>query len=241
MAGGQKEEKQGIVWWTEPEKRLRVLVSMLAVLTALFIVTAFNSPEGSRWLVAWQAKKQAWERARQFQKALEKDPKEGLPLANFPALAAVAGQTEAPVLVIVFGGCEGCGAKFLDEWAEVLGNWQTWQRTLKGILVIREKEGKVREVVTKNGWEVPVVADEDGTVSKGLNAFFSPRAYGFVGNKLAWVQKEPKMGVVGVLESFLKVVHGDKKAAKLLNLWSAEMRERLWGIAAKVKKGRGKR
>jgi hypothetical protein len=77
-----------------------------------------------------------------------------------------------------------------------------------------------------------VIADEGGEISERLNAFFSPRAYGFSKGNLVWVQKRVGMGIVEVLEEFLREVKGSEKAIELMNKWSAEMRERFWGKAA---------
>jgi len=75
-----------------------------------------------------------------------------------------------------------------------------------------------------------------------LNAFFVPRAYGFVGGKLVWVQREVNVGIVGALEGFLKAVKGKEKAREILEALSAEMRERAWGkeVASLVKGGEKK-
>ena len=89
-----------------------------------------------------------------------------------------------------------------------VGGWGTWRKHLRSVLVVQDKEGKVREVVARNGWKVTVIADEDGKIVRTLNAFFTPRAYGFEGGKLVWVQKEAGMGVAKVLESFLGRPHG---------------------------------
>ena len=77
-----------------------------------------------------------------------------------------------------------------------------------------------------------VIADEDGEISKRLNAFFSPRAYGFSEGKLVWVQRRVGMGIVEVLEDFLDKVKGSERAKELVNEWSKETRERAWGKAA---------
>ena len=82
----------------------------------------------------------------------------------------------------------------LKEWADVLGGWGTWRKHLRSVLVVQDKEGKVREGVARNGWKVTVIADEDGKIGRTLNAFFTPRAYGFEGGKLVWVQK-PKRAI----------------------------------------------
>jgi len=42
------------------------------------------------------------------------------------------------------------------------------------------------------------------------------------------------MGAVEVLEEFLGKVKGSERAKELMNEWSKEMRERLWGKAAVV-------
>jgi hypothetical protein len=49
------------------------------------------------------------------------------------------------------------------------------------------------------------------------------------------------MGVVEVLEEFLGKVTGSERAKELMNEWSKEMRERLWGKAAGVEQKGGDR
>ncbi len=214
----------------KPEKRLRLLVGVLVTLTVVFILLAANSPEGHTLFAFWEARRQAWENQRRFQQALSSDPSIGTTFKQLGInLSPSSPNSSLPLLVVVFGGCEGCGARNLGEWAEVFGKWETVKREMTGVLVIRDKAEKVNEVVSKNGWKVKVIADEDGSISKALNAFFSPRAYGFVEGKLVWVQKEVGIGVVRTLEEFVKVVRGEEEANRLINAWSAEMREKVWG------------
>ena len=215
--------------WTQPEKRLKFLVSLLAVLIVVFVLLTMNSPEGSTLMARWRAIRQEQENKIRFQKALSQDPKIGSPISQFQLGSFVPVRSKSLVLVVVFGGCEGCGAQSLDEWAKVLGEWETIKREIEGILVIRESGGKVEKVKAERGWKVKVVADGGGEISKRLNAFFSPRAYGFVDGKLAWVQKRVGMGIVEILEEFLEEAKGEDKARQILDEWSAEMREKAWG------------
>ncbi len=182
------------------EKRLRVEVATLVALMALFGFLSIQSPEGQQWMARVRHLWQERERARAFQQALTNDPTIGATLERLgvPSLPFVPSRS-LPLLVVVFGGCEGCGVQRLKEWAEVLGNWETWRKQLRGVLVVQDKAEKVREVVAQNGWKVTVVADEDGKIGRGLNAFFMPRACGFEGGKLVWVQKEARMGVTANL------------------------------------------
>jgi hypothetical protein len=219
-------------WRDAPEKRLRVWAAILVGLTAILFILSAQSPEGQQWMVKvrlfWQWQER--ERVRQFQKALANDPPTGTPLGHLGLNHSLfALHPSLPLLVVVFGNCEGCGAQRLREWAEVLGNWETWRKHLRSVLVVQDKEGKVREVVARNGWKVTVIADEDGKIGRTLNAFFTPRAYGFEGGKLVWVQKEAGMGVAKVLESFLGRIKGEGEAKGLLNAWAAEMREKACG------------
>ncbi len=217
-------------WWSEPEKRLKVWATILVTLTIVFFALSAQSPEGQQWMAKVRLVWQERERARQFQKALANDPPVGTSLERLGLdHSPLATRHSLPLLVVVFGGCEGCGAQRLREWAEVLSNWETWRKHLKGVLVIQDKEEKVQEAVKRNGWEVTVIADEGGKIGKKLNAFFTPRAYGFEGGRLVWVQKRASIGVVEVLESFLGQVKGNEKAKELVNAWSAEMREKVWG------------
>lgn len=68
-----------------------------------------------------------------------------------------------------------------------------------------------------------------GKMAQKLNAFFSPRAYGFVDGRLVWMQKRVGISVVETLQEFLKTIKGEKETEALLNAWSAEMREKAWG------------
>ncbi|MFA0782261.1 peroxiredoxin family protein [Fervidibacter sacchari] len=254
MAAEQEGKQKIGSWLAQPEKRLRFLVATLISLTFVFVSLSINSPEGQTVLAVWRNYKQEMENRKRFQQALSSDPTIGTSIEklglNHSLLAThhspihhspLATRHSLPILVIVFGGCEGCGAQGLKDWAEALGNWKVWEKEFKGILVVREKGEKVKEVWERNGWKVTVIADEDGETSKRLNAFFSPRAYGFSEGKLVWVQKRVGMGVVEVLEEFLDKVKGSERAKELMNEWSLEMRERLWGKAAVVEQKGGDR
>jgi hypothetical protein len=74
-----------------------------------------------------------------------------------------------------------------------------------------------------------LVADEGREIARRLNAFFVPRAYGFEGGKLVWVQREGNLGEVEILEGFFEAVKGREKARLLIDAWSREMREKAWG------------
>ncbi|WKU16510.1 redoxin family protein [Fervidibacter sacchari] len=251
----EREGKQRIgSWLAQPEKRLRFLVATLIALTIVFVSFSINSPEGQTVLAVWRNYKQEMENRKRFQQALSSDPTIGtsieklglnhllLPTHHSPTHhSPLATRHSLPILVIVFGGCEGCGAQGLKDWVEALGNWKVWEKEFKGVIVVRDKKAKVKEVWERNGWKVSVIADEDGEISKRLNAFFSPRAYGFSEGKLVWVQKRVGMGVVEVLEEFLGKVKGSERAKELMNEWSKEMRERLWGKAAVVEQKGGDR
>jgi len=104
------------------EKRLRVEVATLVALMALFGFLSIQSPEGQQWRARVRHLWQERERARAFQQALTNDPPIGTPLERLglPSLPFVPSRS-LPFLVVVFGGCEGCGAQRLKEWAEVLG------------------------------------------------------------------------------------------------------------------------
>ena len=127
----------------------------------------------------------------------------------------------------------------MREWASAL-SWRTWQEEVIAVLVFRERTEMVREVASKEGWKVKVVADKSGQIARALNAFFVPRTYGFVDGKLVWLQKEPKRSVVETLESFLKGVKGEEAARKVMEAWVQEMREKAWGkgMAELAKGGR---
>jgi hypothetical protein len=109
-------------------------------------------------------------------------------------------------------------------------------------LVFQERAEKVREAARKGGWQVKAVADESGQIARTLNAFFVPRAYGFVDGRLVWLQKEPRRGVLETLASFLKAVKGEDAARKVMDAWVHEMRGKAWGKGmAELAKGRRQR
>ena len=122
-----------------------------------------------------------------------------------------------------------------------IGRMEGLEGEFKGVIVVWDKKAKVKEVWERNGWKVLVIADEGGEISKRLNAFFSPRAYGFSEGKLVWVQRRVGMGIVEVLEEFLDKVKGSERAKELVNEWSAEMREKFWGKAVVEQKGSDER
>ncbi len=232
--------KRAMAWLLAPEQRPSALLTIFLALLALFLSFLRSTPEGQRWLTAWQARRAEALTRQRFQEALFYDPPFGFRLEQAGIPMELANPTSRPALIVVFGSCEGCGEGLVREWVSTL-SWQTWQKEVKGVLVFQEKAEKVREAARKGGWQVKAVADEKGQIARTLNAFFIPRAYGFVDGKLVWLQKEPKIGVVSVLGDFLKVAKGEEKAKALLNAWSAEMREKVWGkTAANAINGRGK-
>jgi hypothetical protein len=239
----EKEGKQKIgSWLAQPEKRLRFLVATLISLTIVFVSLSINSPEGQTVLAVWRSYRQEIENRKRFQKALSSDPAIGTSLEKLGLNQLLfANRHSLPILVIVFGGCEGCGAQSLKDWVDTLEGWKVWEGEFKGVIVARDKGAKVKEVWEKNGWKVSVIVDEGGEISKRLNAFFSPRAYGFSESKLVWIQKRVGMGIVEVLEGFLREVKGSEKAIELMNKWSEEMREKAWRKTAGFIKGGDRR
>ncbi|MCS7278318.1 MAG: hypothetical protein NZ531_05700 [Aquificaceae bacterium] len=218
------------------QQRFSLLLTVFLALLAIFLWLLRSTPEGQRLLISWQAKREASISLQRFQESLSKDPKLGLPLGKV-GINSVPNSSK-PVLLVVLGECEGCNEKVVHEWVEVLSKWETLRKEVLGILVIQEGIEKVREI-EKGAKGVRLVADREGKVAKSLNAFFVPRAYGFVDGKLVWMQKEANMGIVGSLEGFLEVVKGEERAREILNAWSAEIREKAWGkeITSFVKGG----
>lgn len=247
MMRGQKNKGEGLKTTFNSvftNHRLSALLTLLLILLIIFLQMVRNTPEGQRWLASRRAAWIAYQAHKEFQKALAQDPPINFSLAQLGNLEFVIKPQfqdwrSKPLLLIIFGGCEGCAVEVANEWAEVLGNWGTWRKELLSVLVFREKSEQVEEAAEEGKWKVAVVADEDGEISKRLNAVFTPRAYGFMDGKMVWLQKEPNIGIVGVLENFLKAVGGEERAKALINAWSAEMREKEWGkiTAIHVKRG----
>ncbi len=219
-------ERQGMGAFLTPEYRLSALLTLLLALLAVFLFLLRTTPDGQRWLALWHAQYYAHNAQKQLQQALAKDPPIGFPLSKLGlSVSPSLSSSSLPLLIVVFGSCEGCGAGMIEEWAR-LGDWETVRKEVTLLLVFQEKAEKVREAARKGKWQVAAVADEEGKVAQALNAFFVPRSYGFVEGKLVWKQKAPNVSVVKVLEEFLTVVKGAEKAKAVLNAWSAEMREK---------------
>jgi len=212
-----------------PDQRSYVLLSVFLALLALFLSFLRSTPEGQRWLAEWQAKRLEALTRQRFQEALSHDPPIGFPLKSLGiSVASEISSSSRPFLVVVFGSCEGCGEDAVRGWVSAL-SWQTWRKEVMAVLVFQERAEKVREAARKEGWQVKAVADERGQIARTLNAFFVPRAYGFVDGKLVWLQKKPERSVVETLESFLKGVKGEEAARKVMEAWVQEMREKAWG------------
>ncbi len=221
------------------QQRFSLLLTTFLVLLAIFLWFLRNTPEGQRLIVSWQAKRAAAIALQRFQEMLSKDPNLGFPLEKV-GINPIP-NSQKPVLLVVLGECEGCNEKVVYEWVEVLGKYEAIRKEVFGILVVQGGIEKVRDAV-KGAKGVELVADEKGRIAQILNAFFVPRAYGFVEGKLVWVQREANVGIVGALEGFLKAVKGEEKAREILEALSAEMRERAWGKeAASLVKGGKKR
>jgi len=242
MAMNEMKRLQKIAGWM----RWLVAGRMLSLLLALFVcLSGFslwllpNSPEGRRWLAMWQARREEALNQRRFQDALAKDPPLGFPLKETGI--AVNPKRSLPILVVVLGRCEGCQERVALEWMSTLSQWVTLRKAMKGVLVLQggtEKLGDAKGVV--------LIKDERGEIAWKLNAFFLPRAYGFVDGKLVWFQRQPHLGLTETLIEFLKAVKGEEKAKVIINAWSAEMREKAWGNLQMVKgeqkaKGRERR
>ncbi len=219
------------------QQRFSLLLTTFLVLLAIFLWLLRSTPEGQRLIASWQAKRAAAIALQRFQEMLSKDPNLGFPLDKI-GINPIP-NSQKPVLLVVLGECEGCNEKVVYEWVEVLGKYEAIKREVFGILVVQGGIEKVRDAV-KGAKGVELVADEKGRIAQILNAFFVPRAYGFVEGKLVWVQREANVGIVGTLEGFLKLVKGEEKAREVMDALSAEMREKAWGkeVASLVKGGK---
>jgi len=223
--GKQEIIKKGEVAEVLSKQRLNLLITLLLALCAVFLWLLRTTPEGQRWLASWQARRNAALNQQRFQEALKNDPYLGFPFEKV-GIGNLA-ESELPILLVVLGHCEGCNEQVVYEWAE-MGKWETLRKAVKFVLVLQEGMKKVDEVRGK-AKGVSLVADERGEIARNLNAFFVPRAYGFEGGKLVWVQSEVNLSKVGILEKFFEVVKGRDKAQSLINEWSREMREKAWG------------
>jgi len=236
--GKQQVIKKGEVAEVPSKQRLNLLITLFLALCALFLWLLRTTPEGQRWLASWQARRNAALNQQRFQEALKNDPPLGFPLEKV-GIENLA-ESELPILLVVLGRCEGCNERVVYEWVE-MGKWETLSKAVRFVLVLQEGTEKVDEI-GKDAKGVSLVADEGGEIARRLNAFFVPRAYGFEGGKLVWVQREGNLGEVEILERFFEAVKGREKAWLLIDAWSREMREKAWGKSlVSLEKGVDKR
>lgn len=236
-ARGNEKVQSGKVVEFLSQQRFSLLLTTFLALLAIFLWLLRTTPEGQRWLISWQTKRASSLAIQKFQEALSKDPNLGFPLENL-GINPIP-KSSKPILLVVLGKCEGCNERVVYEWVEVLSKWEILRREIFGILVIQEGLEKVREKV-KEAKGISLVADKEGKIAQGLNAFFVPRAYGFVGGRLVWLQRETNLGILGTLEDFLKAVKGEERTREILDAWSAEMREKEWGkeMASFIQRGK---
>jgi hypothetical protein len=236
--GKQQVIKKGEVAEVLSKQRLNLLITLFLALCALFLWLLRTTPEGQRWLASWQARRNAALNQQRFQEALKDDPPLGFPLEKV-GIENLA-ESELPILLVVLGRCEGCNERVVYEWVE-MGKWETLSKVVRFVLVLQEGVKKVDEI-GRDAKGVSLVADEGGEIARRLNAFFVPRAYGFEGGKLVWVQREGNLGEVEILERFFEAVKGREKAWLLIDAWSREMREKAWGKSlVNLEKGVDKR
>jgi len=214
---------------SRPNIRFMVLLVIASSLFVLFFGLLHVTPEGQRWLALWQSRKARLLHRLRLRYALYRDPPLGSPMQGFiPLTDSSSNSSLKPVLIIVLGKCEGCNQKTVMEWSDVLGKWQTLKREITGVLVIQDTSNRLAQLGAKLPSDVTIVTDEDGQISRKLNAVFVPRAYGFEHGRLIWLQETPNAGIVKILESFLTRVKGAERAKSIINAWSMEMREEAW-------------
>ena len=218
------------------QQRLSFLLTIFLFLLALFLWLLRSTPEGQRLLFSWQSKRATYLAIQKFQESFQKDPQLGFPIEKLGIKVPL--NPSLPVLLVVLGECEGCNEGAAYEWVESLSKWETLRKEIFSVLVVQSGIEKVSKIV-KGAKGVELIEDKEGKIAQSLNAFFVPRAYGFVDGKLVRLQKETNAGIVGVLEGFMVAAKGEEKAREILNAWSAEMREKAWGkeTASLVKGG----
>ncbi len=120
-----------------------------------------------------------------------------------------------PLLLVAFGQCSECTVKDLNGWAVML---ERWASEVKGIIVAKESEKALRELREKNGWKVPVIADEQGKILQRLNAYFLPRAYGFSPEgKLVWKQDSLAVTQLEAIRAVVEAVKGKEYARRVFD------------------------
>lgn len=214
--------------------RIWVATGVIIASAVIFISFVQNVPEGRQWTDYWKLQL----KTIKFKHTLQKDPPLGKHLSSLPQIHPINGinlpDVRKPLLIIVLRGCEECPGSLVRAWAELMAA-STWRRVCGVVLLIQDEEIKVKKSLIKNKWEIPIIADTKNEFSKALNAFFTPRAYGFEKGKLVWIQKEPNLSALEVLRSFLEVLIGEKEVERLMDAYSHELREKTWGKNAAIR------
>jgi len=87
-------------------------------------------------------------------------------------------------VVIVIERCTDCVAQSLRTWSEVVRR----KRLPKLVLVTGDSLEQAKQVLNHWQLDVEIVLDPKGEIAKKLNAFFTPRVYGFEDGQLIWKQ-----------------------------------------------------
>jgi len=153
----------------------------------------------------YMARAQAWlqERAQErvFARGLKQDPPLGARLPDVLMNQRAASVSEradgrkavSQGQIIVFGGpLSACCTRESVDVARGLPaklRQQTAGQAVEVVLVLQASASAVREYAASQRWNFTVVADEEGSLARAYNAFWTPRVYGLVGGRLRWIQK----------------------------------------------------
>ncbi|MCS6861666.1 MAG: hypothetical protein NZT92_15270 [Abditibacteriales bacterium] len=160
------------------------------------------------------ARAQAWLQARaqerQLARQLRQDPPLGARLPDvLRSSSAAHGQKEvSKARIVVFGGpLSACCTGESEDVARVLADRMQQMgasQSVEGVLVLQASAGAVKGYAATQRLDFAVVADEDGSLARAYNAFWTPRVYGLVEGRLRWIQKAKQVNAQEVVQAFSK-------------------------------------
>ncbi len=163
-----------------------------------------------------QARFQHWTQQRQFARQLRQDPLLGTRLPNvlISKRAASVSQRDkgrkemSQARLVVFGGplsscctreSEGVAHRIASEVQQKVAH-----QSVEVVLVLQAPAEAVREYAANQRLSFAIVSDEDGSLAKAYNAFWTPRVYGLMEGQLRWMQKEQQVNEQEIVQAFSK-------------------------------------
>jgi len=161
-------------------------------------------------IARWQAWLQQRTQQRQFARLLTQDPPLGtrLPdvLRNNKEAHERKGVSKAQI--VVFGGpLSSCCTRQSEGVARSLASsvqQKVASQSVEVVLILQASATAVREYAANQQLNFVVTADEDGSLMRAYNAFWTPRVYGLKEGRLIWIQKKQQINMQDMLQAFSK-------------------------------------